>query len=320
MVVILSKIPRKFCTCAEVEERFRDSKMASDVNKCCICQTRKSCRFHSILWYKEELQHCFVSIEDQNVLEDCSKLCSTCVNYLKQFRKTGTTFAHHANCKGNAGFQKQRNTGGKRSPVFKEPALVNFPKQVLLIISSLHPIRPLVNLSSVSKRLQHVISSGLAQILWHDKVLAEFPDAAVISSKPANQTWKEIYIFNYLKRKWKEEMEQQHSGVIRSLNRQIEELEDKVTISHVMREETQRKLLTVTLEWPREGGGGGCHPPTGLSNFSQKWEELFCKLNFFCRLILGTSAHEKIFQIGNTILALKLDKGRVLGGGNPPPH
>ena len=28
-----------------------------------------------------------------------------------------------------------------------------------------------------------------------------------------------------------------------------------------------------------------------------------------------TSAHEKIFQIGPTVLALKLDKGRVLGGG-----
>ena len=23
------------------------------------------------------------------------------------------------------------------------------------------------------------------------------------------------------------------------------------------------------------GGGGGIHPPTGFSNFSQKWEELF---------------------------------------------
>ena len=50
----------------------------------------------------------------------------------------------------------------------------------------------MVNLSSVSKRLQHVISSGLAQNIWHDKVLAEFPDAADISSKTANQTWKEL--------------------------------------------------------------------------------------------------------------------------------
>ena len=103
----------------------------------------------------------------------------------------------------------------------------------------------MVNLSSVSKRSQHVISSGLAQNLWHDKVLAEFPDAADISSKPANQTWKEIYIFNYLKRKWKEEMEQQYSGVIRSLNSQIEELKDRVTVSHVMHQETQRELFSL---------------------------------------------------------------------------
>ena len=151
---------------------------------------RKSCRFHSILSYKEEFQHCFVLKEDQNVLEDCSKLSSTCVNYLKQLRKTGKTFSHRVNCKGKAGFQGQRNIGGKRSPVFKEPALVNLPNEVLLIISSLLPIRPLVNLSSVSKRLQHVISSGLAQNLWHDNVLAEFPDAADISSKPPTKHGK----------------------------------------------------------------------------------------------------------------------------------
>ena len=35
-------------------------------------------------------------------------------------------------------------------------------------------------------------------------------------------------------------------------------------------------------------------------------------------LILRTSVHEKNFQIGPTVLALKLDKGRVLGGGNHP--
>ena len=31
--------------------------------------------------------------------------------------------------------------------------------------------------------------------------------------------------------------------------------------------------------------------------------------------ILGASAHEKIFQIAPAVLAVKLDKGRVLGGG-----
>ena len=35
---------------------------------------------------------------------------------------------------------------------------------------------------------------------------------------------------------------------------------------------------------------------------------------FSCNLILGTSVHEKIFQIGPTVLALKLDEGRVLWG------
>ena len=110
-----------------------------------------------------------------NVSENCSKLCSTCVNYLKQFRKTGTTFAHCVNCKGKAGFQGQRNIEGKRSPVFKEPALVNLPNEVILIISSLLPIRSLVNLSSVSKKLQHVINSGLAQNLWHDKSFSRVP-------------------------------------------------------------------------------------------------------------------------------------------------
>ena len=34
---------------------------------------------------------------------------------------------------------------------------------------------------------------------------------------------------------------------------------------------------------------------------------------FSCRLILGASVHQKIVQIGPTILALKLDKEKVLG-------
>ena len=40
-------------------------------------------------------------------------------------------------------------------------------------------------------------------------------------------------------------MEQQHSGVVQSLNSQIEELKDKVTVSHVMHQETQRELLSL---------------------------------------------------------------------------
>ena len=39
---------------------------------------------------------------------------------------------------------------------------------------------------------------------------------------------------------------------------------------------------------------------------------------FSCGLILGTFVHEKIFQIGPTVLALKLDKERVLGVATTP--
>ena len=71
-----------------------------------------------------------------------------------------------------------------------------------------------------------------------------------------------------------------------------------------------------------KGGGAGVDAPltTGFSKFSQKWEELFLQTNFFrCRLILGRSVHGKIFQIGPTVLALKLDKESVLGGVPTPP-
>ena len=68
------------------------------------------------------------------------------------------------------------------------------------------------------------------------------------------------------------------------------------------------------LNPPMVKGGGmdATPPPTGFSNLSQEWEELSGKLNFTCRLILGTSVYEKIFQIGPTVLALKLEKGRVV--------
>ena len=65
--------------------------------------------------------------------------------------------------------------------------------------------------------------------------------------------------------------------------------------------------------------GDGCHRshPTGLSSFSREWEELFCKLTanvLAVGSLLGISVHEKKFQIGPTVLALKLDKERVLRG------
>ena len=72
--------------------------------------------------------------------------------------------------------------------------------------------------------------------------------------------------------------------------------------------------------WPRGGGRVGCHPQQVLQIFLGTGKSLFCKLNFSCRLILGTSVHEKIFKIRPTVLALELDKGRVLVGGRQPPH
>ena len=65
------------------------------------------------------------------------------------------------------------------------------------------------------------------------------------------------------------------------------------------------------------GGGGGVDatPQQIFPIFSQKLEELFLQTKF---LPVGHLSMKKIFQIRPTVLALKLDKGRVLGGGNPP--
>ena len=60
---------------------------------------------------------------------------------------------------------------------------------------------------------------------------------------------------------------------------------------------------------------GGCHPQQVFHIFLKNGKNFFANSTFRCRLILGTSVHEKVFQIGPTVLALKLDKGRVLGGG-----
>ena len=62
-------------------------------------------------------------------------------------------------------------------------------------------------------------------------------------------------------------------------------------------------------------GGGGMPPPTGFSNFSQKWEELFLQTKFLpVGSSLGHLPMKKNFQIEPTVKALKSDKGRV-----PPP-
>ena len=67
----------------------------------------------------------------------------------------------------------------------------------------------------------------------------------------------------------------------------------------------------LTLRW--RGGGGGC-PQQVFAIFSGMGTAFSANYNFSCRLILGTSVHQKIFRIGPIVLALKVDKGRVLVG------
>ena len=69
-----------------------------------------------------------------------------------------------------------------------------------------------------------------------------------------------------------------------------------------------------------KGGGGRWMliPNRFFPVFLGNRKSFNAKQNFSCSLILGTYVHEKIFQIGPTILALKSDKGRVLGGGHHP--
>ena len=70
----------------------------------------------------------------------------------------------------------------------------------------------------------------------------------------------------------------------------------------------------------KAGGGLDATPQQVFLIFLRNGKSFFCKLHFSSRLIFGASVHEKIFQIGPTVLALKLDKGRVLGGvWQPPP-
>ena len=63
---------------------------------------------------------------------------------------------------------------------------------------------------------------------------------------------------------------------------------------------------------------GGMLPQQVFPVYLGNGEKFYSKLIFSCRLILGASVHEKMFQIGATVLALKLDKGRVLGVAIPP--
>ena len=78
-----------------------------------------------------------------------------------------------------------------------------------------------------------------------------------------------------------------------------------------------RARLHIFLDPPmaKLGGGGGWIPPLQqvFRVFLGNGKSFYSKQNFICSLILGTSVHEKRFQIGLTVFALKLDKRRVLG-------
>ena len=40
------------------------------------------------------------------------------------------------------------------------------------------------------------------------------------------------------------------------------------------------KSVNAAINWPREGGGGGCHSPLGFSSFSREWKELLFQTKF----------------------------------------
>ena len=82
------------------------------------------------------------------------------------------------------------------------------------------------------------------------------------------------------------------------------------------------KSYRLTLRWPRWGVGGGLdgiHPPTGFSNFSQKWEELFLQTKFLpVRSSLG-HLHIKNFSNWTYHLSSKIRQREGTGGWQPPP-
>ena len=69
---------------------------------------------------------------------------------------------------------------------------------------------------------------------------------------------------------------------------------------------------------------GGTTPPPQKKNqvfqiFLANVRSFFANKIFSCSLILGTSFHEKIFQVGPTVLVLKIDQREGTGGWQPPP-
>ena len=73
-----------------------------------------------------------------------------------------------------------------------------------------------------------------------------------------------------------------------------------------------KSTVPLTLRWTGGGGGGVDTPNRFFQFFSGMGRAFISNKIFSCSLILGTSFHQTIFQIEPTVLALKLDKERVL--------
>ena len=85
-----------------------------------------------------------------------------------------------------------------------------------------------------------------------------------------------------------------------------------------------RFIKTLNPLMAKEGGGGG---GGGMDATPQQVFQFFLRMGrafipnkiFSFSLILEIFVHENKFQIGPTVLALKLDEGRMMGGGNNSP-
>ena len=84
---------------------------------------------------------------------------------------------------------------------------------------------------------------------------------------------------------------------------------DFVVFFKVLLEQLLKFLLT--LRWPSTPPP----PPQQVFPVFLKGRAFISNKYSSCGLILETSVRKKFFQIGPTVLALKLDKGRVLEGG-----
>ena len=70
------------------------------------------------------------------------------------------------------------------------------------------------------------------------------------------------------------------------------------------------------INTPMAGGGGGGEGGGMVFQFFLGMGRAFIpNKTFSCSLILGAFVHENLFQIGPTVLVLKLDKRRMLDAG-----